>query len=438
MRICCHVIFLFLMCLLFQGGFWTAHAAASQSREETSEAKASTEYQRINDWYEANKQTGGTYRLQEDLIVDEDPLQIISRGKPITIDTGSHSIIIKNGSWMNLGAWPPQAGGQSKYETLPVKVTGRGGSAGLIQLQGEGSRLFLDYTELQASQGTAISAKGSGEVHLDNDCLVQAAGGNSLFLQEQAEFLISDKNIELRSVGASALRLKDEAVLDWSYQRDSCLIEAVGQGAAAIESRVANLFVKNVHLRAEGKNSRGIYSKGNVELEQVRIGISGEGSCQVYLDGEDLKLTQDEYQNITPQYPEVPAPNDYEGDRGGGGTGAVDRHPNTPPEVQQETSSSKTRSEHSDAELTKGQNLNHGSQGNGTPGLQAQAPVNGDSKVLLPGQAAKPGADSQTRTAVKEHKTITVFIWVLAAAGIVAIGAGMLQKRRSKHNGKGR
>lgn len=189
------------------------------------EVEPSASCEAFQSWLDENEDTGGTYTLNEDLIIS-DSLFIFQPESPIHINAGPYRIIVQNKALL-------------QFFGKNIAITGDGGIEGLIRVAPKGTLLFQG-SSLIAENGTAIYFEGGKPTNW------------SLYIGST----ISDT---------------------------PTVIGAYGHNAKAIVCEQPDpLILGNVSIFTQGNDSTGIYSISDIALSNCTIEAKGENTASLY------------------------------------------------------------------------------------------------------------------------------------------------------------
>lgn len=285
-----------------------------------------SEAQRFLTWYEENKTTGGAFVLQQDLVID-DFVDFGNAEGEFTIDAGPYSVCLTGDAnlWFN------------DDEQTVIHITGDGNEKGLLYCSGyaqaygdsisldlhaeDGRVIQMEDDSRIAVDNITVSGGGSaaGAVHITEESVLNAYGDlcvdmkhGTAILQEQEGMIGIGRHWSVKTSGGNAVRLLDEADLDYSnyssakepnlLQTENASAVFLGGQAAffnnadetwtnsivssgdrciGVETEQEETELYSMDIRTNGSNSTGIKSTGSLYLSGVHVTAEGKGAVSV-------------------------------------------------------------------------------------------------------------------------------------------------------------
>lgn len=190
------------------------------------------EYSRLKTWYDENWETGGTFTLQEDLILTGYlSLSSLSEGT-ITIDTGDYSIIVEDEQILRINNIIIRGSGREK----PVIIVNQG-------------HFEFCAGQVLAEKGIGVEVGSLGKITMPNNnwekkIIAYGDYGLGLFIKKQgAEFSLFD--LQLEALEENAIGIKTQSSLNL-YRS-----EITAGGASVITENEVPIYVYDTILIPE-------------------------------------------------------------------------------------------------------------------------------------------------------------------------------------------
>lgn len=309
------ILYAALCCLLLWG---TAQPVRGQEADEG---------QRFLQWYEQHKETGGTFTMQRDMVIDRG-VEVENTAGEFTIAAGSHTICVRGQGEVNFGGegetiihitgggsgngilqvleegrlsgegvsidlqaregTAVSMAGNSLLSVGSLSVTGTGTMEGAVTLAGSSDLFTYKDLYIDMKSGTAIRARGAGSVSVGRNWTVKTRGGNAVALLDEAEMEYANwysatRESLLQTENASAVYVGADASFFWSSPSADHVnrIISSGEGCAGIELEQAESELENFTVSVTGKNSVGIKSRGRLSLNSMDVTAKGTGARSV-------------------------------------------------------------------------------------------------------------------------------------------------------------
>ncbi|WP_195269411.1 hypothetical protein [Eubacterium sp. 1001713B170207_170306_E7] len=216
---------LFVLLLLFLGAL-PREASAMILGPTTPPAEESPSCDAFQAWLDENQDTGGTYVLDEDLVIT-DYLSVYLPQVPIIIEAGPHHIYVKDTALLEI------IGGN-------ITITGAGGAEGLIRISPMGTLLF-EACRMTAENGTALFYEGGDPTNwsiyvgasLNGPTTIQAYGENArgIVCEQPDPLVLANLFVDTDGAGSAGV----SSVSDISMT--NCSVTATGLNAASVISQ---------------------------------------------------------------------------------------------------------------------------------------------------------------------------------------------------------
>ncbi|MEG0378873.1 MAG: hypothetical protein RR614_10395, partial [Eubacterium sp.] len=191
----------------------------------------------LQEWYNAHCETGGTYTLTEDIIIN-DRMVLYLPDAPITINTGSYHIYIME---------------RALFETAgSVSIIGDGGTDGLVNVA-PNAVFSISGITLTATNGTAIYYKpytAKYSTYLGNTYV--------------------DAPTKITASGANACAVRSDIVM-------------------AYPSKAALSFM-NCQIEVNGKNSTAVQAYHSIEMTHSTVTASGDSAQSIITEAGTITL----------------------------------------------------------------------------------------------------------------------------------------------------
>lgn len=270
------LVFLFII-FLFIGANYKVFASE----------KSNNELERFKNWCSENKEEGGEFKLQGDLVINKN-LDIIHFKSDITIDVGKYSIIVLDDSYLDIDG-----------DIFCVNIKGSDSSEPIIKAS-KNSSVFLRNTNIYSDNRTAIYGDNS-YIEFGNGFSIKSINNSALKLYNNSEVNFNYNNGSFSSQNAATIYCDETSNISWPYGVGKINIESIGKSPCGIHSENKKVItIMNANINVNGENSIGIYSRSSVDLKSSNIYVSGKNAIGIKLENKLDNIKKDDFSNITP------------------------------------------------------------------------------------------------------------------------------------------